>query len=238
MHFVDTEANYALQRIIAGDPTPWDARTGSAWVRFILSLRFRNPEAVKVIKQQMLDVWTAGVDNLRNNYPQVRRAADPPTFDEYMARTKPEGPHKAALRFLQEIIDNRQVGPTIINMHWSRVALARSTIPLLTSDRPLDLHGLAAKDAYILLPVSPSMLFVAGHDNTWAKRLAAANPITVAKSVNLATVSQARKIVWGIDDQQNRFVRNRFSTSPDLPIITNEQKRQAIAAAAGRHNMT
>jgi hypothetical protein len=31
MHFVDTEANYALQKIIAGDPTPWDARMRSAW---------------------------------------------------------------------------------------------------------------------------------------------------------------------------------------------------------------
>jgi hypothetical protein len=76
MHFVDTEANYALQRIIAGDPTPWDARIRSAWVRFILSLRFRNPEAVAVIKQQMLDIWKAGVDYLRNNYAQLRRASD------------------------------------------------------------------------------------------------------------------------------------------------------------------
>jgi hypothetical protein len=37
-------------------------------------------------------------------------------------------------------------------MHWSRVALGGSKIPLLTSDRPLDMHGLAAKDAYIVLP--------------------------------------------------------------------------------------
>jgi hypothetical protein len=236
MHFVDTEANYALQKIIAGDPTPWDARMRSAWVRFILSLRFRNPEAVTVIKQQMLDVWKAGVDYLRNNYPRLRRATDPPTFDEYMARTEPDAPYKAALRFLQEIIDNQRVGPTIFNMHWSRVALGRSTIPLLTSDRPLDMHGLAAKEAYIVLPVSPSMLFVAGHNDTWAKRLSAANPTEVVKRINLTIVSQARKLVWGVNDQQIRFVRNRLSSSPDRPIITDEQKRQAIAVAAGRHN--
>jgi hypothetical protein len=106
---VDTVANYALQRIIAGDPTPWDARMRSAWVRFILSLRFRNPEAVMVIKQHMLDIWKAGVDYLRNNYPQLRRGTDPPTFDEYMARTDPEAPYKAALEFLQEIIDNQRM---------------------------------------------------------------------------------------------------------------------------------
>jgi hypothetical protein len=77
--------------------------------RFILSLRFRNPEAVMVIKQHMLDIWKAGVDYLRNNYPQLRRGTDPPTFDEYMARTDPEAPYKAALEFLQEIIDNQRM---------------------------------------------------------------------------------------------------------------------------------
>lgn len=237
MHFVDKEANYALQKIIAGDPTPWDARMRSAWVRFILSLRFRNPEAVQVIKQQMLDIWKAGVDFLRNNYSRLRRATDPPTFDEYIARTDREGPHKAALRFLQEIIDNQRVGPTIFDMHWSRVALGRSTIPLLTSDRPLDIHSLAEKNAYIVLPISPSGLFVAGHDDAWAKQLSTADPTEVVKRINLTIVSQARKLVWGVDDQQIRFVRNRLSSSPDRPIITDEQKQQAIAAAAERHNI-
>lgn len=89
------------------------------------------------------------------------------------------------------------------------------------------MHGLAAKEAYIVLPVSPSMLFVAGHNDTWAKRLSAANPTEVVKRINLTIVSQARKL---------RFVRNRLSSSPDRPIITDEQKRQAIAVAAGRHN--
>jgi hypothetical protein len=125
----------------------------------------------------------------------------------------------------------------MFNMHWSRVALGGSKIPLLTSDRPLDMHGLAAKDAYIVLPVNTSTLFVAGHGDTWAKRLSAANPTEVVKRINLTIVSQARKLVWGVDDQQIRFVRNRMSSSPDRPIITEEQKRQAISAAARRHNI-
>jgi hypothetical protein len=235
MHMVDTEANYALQKIVSGDDTPWDARMRSAWTRFILSLRFRNPEAVHVIKRQMEDVWKAGVDNLQANYDKLRRPSDPPTFEEFMALTEPEAPHKAALMLLQQIIDNQRVGPTIFDMHWSRVSLAGSNLPLLTSDRPLNMpYGLAAQEAYIALPIGPRMLFVAGHDDIWAKRLAAANPTAVVKNMNLAVVSAARKFVWGFDNCQLAFVRNRMSIAPETPIITDEQKQEAIIAAAGR----
>jgi hypothetical protein len=48
MHMVDTDAKHALEKIVSGDNTPWDARMRSAWTRFILSLRFRNPEAVQM----------------------------------------------------------------------------------------------------------------------------------------------------------------------------------------------
>ena len=102
---------------------------------------------------------------------------DPPTFEQFMARTEPEAPHKAALMLLQQIIDNQRVGPTIFDMHWSRVSVAASNFSLLTSDRPLDMpQGLASQDAYIALPIGPKMLFVAGHDATWANTLASREP--------------------------------------------------------------
>ena len=59
------------------------------------------------------------------------------------------------------------------------------------------MHGLAAKEAYIVLPVSPSMLFVAGHNDTWAKRLSAANPTEVVKRINLTIVSSSEEACMG-----------------------------------------
>jgi hypothetical protein len=95
-------------------------------------------------------------------------------------------------------------------------------------------HGLSSPEAYIALPIGPKMLSVAGRDDTWARRLANANPTRVVKSVNLAVVSAARKFVWGVDDGQLGFVRKRMSSTPDRPIITDEQREQAIKAATGR----
>ena len=234
MRMVDTEASAALGKIVCGDPTPWDAKMRSGWTRFILSLRFRNPEAVSVIKRQILDVWEAGVDNLRTNYDKLRRATDPARFEEYMALTEPQAPCKAALIFLQDIINSPRVGPTIFGMHWSGVSVAASCGPLLTSDRPLDMSGLGSKDAYIALPVGPKMLFIAGHDDTLARRLASIEPTKVVTKVNEVVVQQARRLVWGLDNKQLRFVQNRMSKTPDRPVISEEQKQRAINATAGR----
>jgi len=235
MHMVDTNAKRALDKIISGDESRWEEKPRSAWTRFILSLRFRNPEVVHDLKRHMLEVWKAGVDHLQANYHALRLPSDPPTFEEYMERCKPEAPYKGALLLLQQIIDNDRVGPTIFDMHWSRVSVAASSLPLLTSDRLLDMpHGLGSKNAYIALPIAPRMLFVAAHDNTWEKRLGDSDPTHVVKSVNAAVVSQARKFVWGVDDSQLRFVQNHMGTASDRPIITEEQKQQAINAAAGR----
>jgi Protein of unknown function (DUF4238) len=233
MHMVDTQAKHALDKIITDDQSPWDAEPRSAWTRFILSLLFRNPEAVNLIKPHMQEVWKAALDGLRANYENRRMPTDPPTFEEYMALTEPNAADKSAMSLLQEIIDDDRLGPTIFDMRWSRISLDASKLSLLTSDRPLDKpHGFASRNAYIALPVGPKTLFLAAHNDTMAKRLSACDPTEVVKASNAAVVCQARKFVWGIDDSHFRFVQNRMSSVPDNPIITDDQRREAIRAAA------
>lgn len=65
MRLIDTEANYTLQKLLCGDEAPWDVRQRSAWTRFLLSLRFRNPEAVAILKSQMTNLWEALLENMR-----------------------------------------------------------------------------------------------------------------------------------------------------------------------------
>jgi hypothetical protein len=219
MHMIDTEANYALDKIISGDSTPWSPEMRSAWTRFILSLWFRNPEAVHLLKQHMLALWNATANNV---------GGIPRPLVERMGSMR-------AASLLQDVINHDKLGPTIFKMRWSRVVLEASSLALLTSDRPLEIpKGLTLNDAYIALPVGPKTLFVASHDSTCSTRLAAANATTVVKNVNFAVVSQARKFVWGVDDGQRRFVQNQMSRAPDKPILTDEQRQKVINAAVGQ----
>jgi hypothetical protein len=133
-----------------------------------------------------------------------------------------------------ETIANKRVGPTIFNMHWTRHALKNSKYHLHTSDRPIIMPaGLADRRAYIALPVSPTVLFVAAHDPAFGRSLAGWKHTELVKVINKAVVCQARKFVWATDDFQLEFVRRYIGSAPDRVIITEEQKSDALAAARG-----
>jgi hypothetical protein len=232
---LDTAANLAFERIMRGDSAPWDSEQRSAWTRYILSLMFRNPAAVRVISDHIAEMWDVGIKTLEANYAERRRPTDPPTFEEYFALTNPAAAQIGATNMIAEIIDNQRVGPTIFDMHWSRIDLSRSNVTLLNSDRPIDQPiGLGDPRAYIAFPISPRTLFLASNDSTLAGRIAHGDHTKAVKLMNKTVVSQAREFVWGVDDSQLPFVQKHMGTAPERVIITAEQRQEAIDAARGR----
>ena len=97
-------------------------------------------------------------------------------------------------------------------MAWGVLTFEGTRYPLLTSDRPIVMsNGLRVKDAHLVLPISPTAIFVAerepNSDNAVRKL---AKRVNLAEGLNKRIVRQARKFVWGTDDRQLRFVANRF----------------------------
>jgi hypothetical protein len=113
-------------------------------------------------------------------------------------------------------------------MKWSRVDLGKSNHELLTSDRPINMPlGLADPNAYISLPVSPRILFVAAHSHGLASMLRAASPTEVARKNNQHVVEQARKFAWGSDASQLTFIQKHFGKLPDRELLTEQQRQEA-----------
>ena len=137
MHLVDTDASRALEKIIVGETDNWSGNLRSGWTRFILSLLFRNPEAVTTIKGHIVEMWDEGIKALQADYAARRRAGDPESFEEFLAKHEPSAAQIGAANFSADVIDNAQVGKTVFEMKWSRVDLSKSNHELLTSDRPI-----------------------------------------------------------------------------------------------------
>ena len=57
---LDNDAARALQKILSGDRSDWMKPERTAWTTFILSLFFRNPENVTIIKDRIRDLWEHG----------------------------------------------------------------------------------------------------------------------------------------------------------------------------------
>src|SRR6202022_1557198 len=103
---------------------------------------------------------------------------------------------------------------------------------LLTSDRPFIMpKGLEDPEAYICVPISPTKLFLAANNPGIRQAVRSRDPSKVTTDINNAVASQARQLVWGIDDSQLRFVQNRIRKAPERQIITASQMAESLATA-------
>jgi len=224
---LDNDAANALGKIASNQLL--DVGDRVAWARFMLSLLYRNRECVETIKTHMTEMWGEGTDALEKEWAARRGPNDPVTFAEATALREPAAAAMSAANMMTDIIANSRAVPDIAGMHWMRIDLSASKVPLLTSDRPLVFIALEDPKAYMALPIGPQDLFVAARDDRLLIALAAGDPTAIARQLNKDVVSLARQFVWGIDDAQLDLVRDNIGSAPDRVIITAAQRGEAIA---------
>lgn len=233
LQMVDTEACTAMRSMVDGN-MDLPPKQRDAWIRFMLSLLFRNPEAVAELRGHVLTLFRDSFDTFRSNYEKLRPPDFPPTLAEFDAASDPSAGAIAASNFLQRIINSEGIANRLVKMGWGRLHLWRSRHNLLTSDRPLCLpmHFPAASVA-ILIPISPRVAFTAAEDARALKILAEGDHTTMARQINQQVASQARQYVWSLDDRPANFVRKHISTLPDRKIISDEAKELGRKQARG-----
>jgi hypothetical protein len=233
MHMVDTEAAMAMRSFISGT-MDLPVKERNAWIRFLLSLLFRNPEAVAELRDQVIALYQESVARLRSNYAELRPADFPPTLEEYDAKSDPNAGSIAASNFLQQLMNSEGIANRIVKMRWGRLNLCRSRHTLLTSDRPLCLPmRFKTVSIAILLPITPRIAFTATENDLALQALAHGDHTTTVEEINKQVVSQARQYVWGVDDGALSFVRKHICTFPDRQVISDEAKALSLRQARG-----
>jgi hypothetical protein len=82
---------------------------------------------------------------------------------------------------------------------------SESATQLLTSDRPIIMtNGLFMGDAHIVLPISPTHLFIAVRRAETLEKFS--SPDELIRIANTKVAEQAIKFVYGIDDSRLYFV--------------------------------
>jgi hypothetical protein len=124
---------------------------------------------------------------------------------------------------IQRIIDNQTVGDHFNRLIWTIVS-PPSTRSFLTSDRPIVMtNGLSRPDSHLAIPIGPRKLFIASNQQGIVDEVVARKPDDLVSFVNDRVVRQARRFCIGTDDQQLRFVTNRFGAR--LPSSPTELSR-------------
>jgi hypothetical protein len=230
---LDNDAAIVLDRLITGKLlTPAHRLT---WARYLLSLLYRHPQGVKAINTHMADMWREATAALEADFAEMQAATALPirTLAEETARRNPGAVGISTANMIADIIHDSRAVPDIAALPFTVVDVSRSSVSLLTSDRPLVMPlGLDNPACYMALPLSPDKLFVASKDKRYAD-VPKGQQTKVVKAMNLYVVQQAREYVWGRDDTQAAFVKKHIGILPDRDILSDEQRQEILAVARG-----
>jgi hypothetical protein len=214
MAITDQRASDALKRMLANDEVSPKNREG--WTRFIMSLWRRSPERVAELAAMMAPHAQASVEVLRDEYPTLKRASDPESFDDFKATLTPEGLKTFSAAILPGLIELRGVGRHIVNMNWRVVTLHNPKWTFLTSDQPVHRPlPLQHPEAFIALAVGPKKVFLATNTADRSDQLQdQALQSEFTRVFNEVTCQQAARLVIGDYGSHRRFVENHLKPPP------------------------
>jgi hypothetical protein len=195
----DNIAALALQRLVVSDLDGLNALMRTGWSYFIISLWRRTPEALQQIE--------AGLrESFAENDVDLEMTGDPDTDRDRQAEFQ-----KHLAMALQNLVLSPGVGKRIFDMRWSVVRISNTRHTLLTSDRPFVMtNGIGRPDSHIAIPISPDRCFLAAASVETERRIHSMSPEELFAVLNNRVVRQSRKLVFGVDDSQLRFISNRF----------------------------
>jgi len=199
----DGSAAEALQCFLEEREFPRPGPMRTSWSRFMLSLMLRYPEAVAHMKAQLRT-------NVERMYEQTRKPDEPTTFAEFEAT---QGTHDMARvhgKLLMDLMQDSRMGRLIFSMHWGVLKFRNYKHNLLTSDRAIASNIFPLSAHHLCLPISPKMVFFACATEQAEREFMQIDPDQVMQAMKDIVVRQAQTYVWGTDDSQLRYVRNRM----------------------------
>jgi len=221
MKSVDDWASKAHARMLqdGNNIGRFDARLAVGWCQFLYSLIVRNPEHLLLIKKKLSEMTPEVLEGVRDEYDSLRGSNDPLTFDGFKENFTKRPVFVPAPRVLLDILSSKRVAKALATMKWVTRRVENTRHTLLTSDRPVIMtNGIDRSDAHIVLPISPSRLFIAAKEEATLHKITTMGTEELATIANNKVAEQAYRYVYGVDDSQLRFVSNwlgkRVRSSP------------------------
>jgi Protein of unknown function (DUF4238) len=181
------------------------------WCQFLYSLIVRNPEHLLLIKKKLSEMSPEILESIRDEYDSLRGPGDPPTFNEYKAKFYNKPIPVPPARVLLNILSSKRVVTALATMKCVTADVSSAQRTLLTSDRPVIMtNGIDRSDAHIVLPISPSKLFIAAKEEHMLHKITSMGPEELVSISNSKVAEQAYRYAYGVDDSQLRFVSNRL----------------------------
>ena len=209
---VDNDAALVRVKLHNGQLQALTHEERCAWVRFIMSLRIRDPAVVRdLVTQSDQELRRSLAENL-NEYVQLADGDDPASLEEWTELKFPGLIENFGLTFYHDLLNDGKVGNKLLRLKWWVFDLSGASNLLLLGDRPcIFFEGIDNPNLSIALPISPNKVFIATRGEMLAKGLPRISPSALVMRINQATVAQASYYIYARDNRSLRFVVNRRS---------------------------
>lgn len=217
----DTRAAEAMRLMLASKARiDWKQRQRSGWSRFLMSMLLRHPEDVAELARLVDDDWTNLTQEVQDAYYRDRKPEMPGTAEEWWEQNRFAFREQARLKWHRNLIDHEGIGRRLNSMSWNVANVTASKHILLTSDRPVIINGgIGDRDVSILVPLSPTSLFIAVRDETILTKIRSESPTQLVARVNRQVVANARTFVFGSDGRYGEFIKKHFATSNEPSLL-------------------
>lgn len=183
-----------------------------AWVRFIMSLRLRDPSIVETLVVDSDKELRKSLTLNRFEYEQLAGDDDPANLESWTESHFPGLIENFGLSFYADLINDARIGNQLLHLQWWIFDVSSAPNRLLLGDRPsIFFGGIDHPDLVVVLPIAPDRLFIATRGDGLKAGLPQVSVKELTLRVNDATVRQAATYVYGQDAQSCRFIVNRRS---------------------------
>ena len=204
---VDSKGALVRDRLVTVGPESLTHDERCDFARLLLSLEARRPAIVRRLRdgaQYLAEEIDIDLDIQRG----MKQSELSGTASEFLT-AQGFSFEDRALSNIQKLVDDPQVGGTLINMRWRVKHLGPDDSTLVLSDRPLvRLNGYDHPDAGWFLPLDPTSAFCAVND---PRELDKTTPRRFARLLNANSARQAEKFVFCIDHAHKQWLTRYLS---------------------------
>ena len=212
---IDEQGARIVSNMIAGRSL--EKRDRVLWTQFLLALRARSPENVQKMRGEGEKALVAEMHSAQTDYERLRQNTDPTLAVDWLRVNRPGLIESVGVGQLPKIYSNPRSMQDVLSFDWHIVDFAKSSKPLLSSDRPcVYTDGLDKPDCVIALPMSPRHAFFAFRPNSNAQRLLISLSVSkLAAELNKSVVGQAADRAFGREagDAPDAFFHRYLSPS-------------------------
>lgn len=215
MSQIDSDASLIHEMLLNGI-IPRTSEERTKWVRFIISLIYRNPEKIGDLSCSYKKNMELVSEDIKKYYDIYKGVDDPKNYDEYEKTVnKYQDGYDFCSFFENLIVGANEIGSHFVKMYWKVVEADKHY--LLTSDRPLQgSNGFVfgnrflREDGHFCIALSPEKLFMATNTYDFMNYLLKPSN-RIFNNFNRLITNNCKRFVYSRDLGQDYFIKKNFS---------------------------